>query len=99
MLYRHGDVLIQAIKKLPRGAEERPGTILARGELTGHSHRIQDPSTVQLWHLHGEIFIEVKADTALLIHEEHKTIPLPKGLYKSWMQREYTPQEIRRVLD
>ncbi|GGJ24218.1 hypothetical protein [Deinococcus roseus] len=99
MLYRHGDVLIQSIEHLPAGAQERPGTILARGELTGHSHRIQDPATVQLWQLHGEIYIEVTAGLAHLIHEEHKTIPLPKGIYKSWMQREYTPQAIRRVLD
>lgn len=99
MLYRHGDVLVHLIPKLPEHATERPGTILARGELTGHSHRIQDPATVQLWQLNGEIYIEVKTDVALLIHEEHHTIPLPRGFYKSWMQREYTPKAIMRVRD
>lgn len=99
MLYRHGDVLIQKTNELPTGAEQRPGTILARGELTGHSHRIEDPSTVQLWQHNGEIFVEVLAEQARLIHEEHKPIVLSRGFYRSWMQREYTPTAIRRVLD
>lgn len=98
MLYRHGDVLVQAVPSLP-AAHPRPGTTLARGELTGHSHRFRDPTTVQLYHAGPDLYLEVLAERAELIHEEHRTISLPRGYYRVWMQREYSPQAIRRVLD
>ena len=43
-MWRHGDVLIAAISKIPTNATPRPGTILAYGEITGHSHRLQNPA-------------------------------------------------------
>ncbi|AWN47590.1 hypothetical protein DK419_15790 [Methylobacterium terrae] len=41
-MWRQGDIFIQAIRTLPREAAERPlpHTVLAHGELTGHSHRV-----------------------------------------------------------
>lgn len=99
MLYRHGDVLVQRIEKLPEGVQRRQGTVLAYGELTGHSHRIADAGTVRLWSHRDETCVEVIADQALLVHDEHGPIQLPRGVYRSWMQREYTPQAIVRVLD
>lgn len=99
-LYRHGDVFIAAVKAVPADAERRPGAILARGEATGHAHRISDPDGVQLFE--GENaggYLRVDAAMATLIHEEHKPITLPKGTYRFWIQREYSPKEIRRVVD
>lgn len=98
-LYRHGDVMVSQLEAIPSAAKEKSGSILARGEFTGHSHRIQESAAVQLWELNGETFLEVKAERATLIHEEHKPIVLAKGLYRYWMQREYTPQAIVRVMD
>jgi hypothetical protein len=34
-----------------------------------------------------------------IIHEEHSPIPLARGFYRVWRQREYSPQEIRVVRD
>ncbi|MGY2894408.1 hypothetical protein [Deinococcus sp. UYEF24] len=98
MLYRHGDVLVQAVPALP-AAHPRPGVTLARGEVTGHSHRFSQADQVQLYHAGAETFVEVLSERADLIHEEHATITLPRGYYKVWMQREYSPEAIRRVLD
>lgn len=98
MLYRHGDVLVQRVESMPH-ALPRPGTTLARGEVTGHSHRFRDPATMQLYQAGLETYVRVLADAAELIHEEHHTITLPRGDYRVWMQREYSPQAIRRVVD
>ena len=98
MLYRHGDVLIQRVPTLP-AAHPRSGSTLAHGEVTGHSHRFRDPSSVQLYTTGADTYVRVLTAHAELIHEEHHTISLPRGDYKVWMQREYHPQAIRRVVD
>jgi hypothetical protein len=99
VLYRHGDVLIKRIASLPRGAQQREGATLAQGELTGHSHRIQQAQTVQLWTQGNGLFLEVKEPSATLIHEEHRAIELPQGLYQVWRQREYRPDAYVEVMD
>jgi hypothetical protein len=79
ILYRHGDVLIRHIASLPVGAKKSVGATLAHGEVTGHSHRIQQSDAIQLW-IHGsELFLEVKEASATLVHEEHRAIELPQG--------------------
>lgn len=98
-MWRHGDVLIAAISKIPTSATPRPGTILAYGEITGHSHRLQNPDSAELWEAGGTLFLRILAESATVVHEEHKPITLPRGTYRVWMQREYTPSEIRTVVD
>ena len=45
----------------------------------------------------GEMFIDVVADRAEVVHEEHGPIMLNRGVYRVWRQREYDPQaEFRR---
>lgn len=99
MMWRHGDVMIAGVAAIPHGAQRRISTVLVRGEITGHSHRIANADTAELWERYGDVFIAVTAETATLIHEEHKPITLPRGIYKVWQQREYTPEAIRRVVD
>ncbi|MCC5645478.1 hypothetical protein LC607_21515 [Nostoc sp. CHAB 5824] len=99
VLYRHGDVLIRRITSLPVGAQRGIGATLAHGEITGHSHRIQQSHAVQLW-VHGsDLFLEVKEPSATLVHEEHRAIELPQGLYRVWKQREYRPDAYVEVMD
>ncbi len=98
-MWRHGDILVAAVTQIPEGARCRTGAVLAKGELTGHSHRVEDAETAQVWDYRGEMFLEVTAPTARLVHQEHKPITLPQGTYRFWFQREYTPQAIRRVID
>lgn len=89
MLFRHGDVLIMQIAEMPTGGGLRLAVpILAQGEVTGHSHRIEDPTKAEVWYINGEMFIKVWAPTRV-IHEEHQPIPLDPGCYRVWQQREY----------
>lgn len=100
-MWRHGDVLVAVVDAIPEGAkkEKDANPVLAYGEITGHSHRIAEPNAAELWEKDGEKFLKVVADNATLIHEEHKPITLPRGVYKVWQQREYSPREVRRVFD
>lgn len=97
-MWRHGDVLIAPVEAIPASAKSRKQPVLAYGEVTGHSHRIENPERVELWESGDEIFLKV-LETTRVVHEEHKPITLPPGTYRAWKQREYTPQEIRYVRD
>lgn len=97
-LYRHGDVLLKAIRDLPRGLEKHSGTTLASGEMTGHRHRIQETDRAQLWVQGNNLFLEIKGN-ATLVHEEHHPIVLPQGIYQVWRQREYRPEQDLEVED
>jgi hypothetical protein len=98
-MYRHGDVIIAAASEVPADARPRHSAVLARGEATGHSHRIADPSSVEIFEAGDIGFLRVNADSATLVHDEHKPIALPRGIYRFWQQREYSPKAIRRVVD
>lgn len=98
-MWRHGDVLIGAVEGIPAGARRRHSSILVRGEVTGHSHRIEAPETTEVWEHGGELYLLVVARQARVVHEEHHPIAIPRGSYRVWQQREYTPTSIRRVHD
>jgi hypothetical protein len=98
MLYRHGDVLINSIPKIPAGATRLPHTTLAHGEITGHSHTINEPENVELFELDGTLYLRVIKPSSV-VHQEHAPILLQPGVFKVWRQREYSPKEIRIVRD
>ncbi len=99
MLWRQGDVMIASIEHLPIGGQRLKGSVLVEGEMTGHTHRIVDPSSAELWEIGGVLHMKVLADTTYIVHDEHNSLELPKGVYRIWQQREYTPQQVRRVRD
>jgi hypothetical protein len=98
MLWRHGDVLIATVEQIPSGAEQQKTNVLVLGEVTGHSHRVEDAQKARVWRYGGQLFLEVKIETCI-VHEEHKPIVLAPGSYRIWQQREYTPERIVRVRD
>jgi hypothetical protein len=95
--YRQGDVLVERVDSIPQDAVLRNTNIVAYGEATGHNHSFGDGRTQVLEH-DGNIFARLVVATPLE-HQEHATIVLPPGDYRITLQREYTPQEIRRVQD
>lgn len=98
--WRHGDIMVAMVENLPGRAVVRPGApVLAWGEVTGHSHRIEDASATTFYSVADDGFFVVHAESVRLIHEEHGPITLPKGTYRFWHQREYFPDAIRRVVD
>lgn len=109
MLYRQGDVMFKRVAELPRGmatAKRENGTV-AYGEVTGHSHRLADLETAQVLKCGEGLFVTVSEaglslsgdPGATFIHEEHGPIHLPPGNYQVQIQREYSPEAIRNVLD
>jgi len=103
-MWRQGDVFITRVESIPEQARRSPlpHGILVHGEMTGHSHRLADPTTAALFsggHGAREMFLEVLAGGTRIVHEEHGTIELPAGFYRAWRQREYSPEAIRVVRD
>lgn len=99
-IYRHGDVLIIRIDKMPEGVKPVPDdngrTILAYGEVTGHAHAI-DATVSKLFEDSGvqDKFLQVTAPVALLTHEEHDAIELPCGDYIVRQQRSLDPMALK----
>ena len=99
-MYRQGDVLLVATEATPSGKKvkaEAGRLILARGEATGHHHSVSARNAT-MFDEAGK-FLLVVADQATLDHQEHSAIEVAPGAYWVVRQREYTPEEIRRVQD
>jgi hypothetical protein len=98
-MWRQGDVFITAVRSVPGRANKQPHVILAQGEITGHAHRVLEPKSAEIWADGDRTFLRVLDDRATIVHDEHAAITLPQGVYLFWLQREYTPQAPRRVID
>lgn len=97
--FRHGDVLIEQLERLPGSLHRLEHGILAQGEVTGHSHRLEPAAGGRLFMgPGGRLYMEVVAPVRV-VHQEHAPIHLDPGFYRVWRQREYSPQEIRVVRD
>lgn len=99
MQYRHGDVMIEKVNSLPSGLRKARHTVLAHGEITGHSHRIKEQGSAFLYEALTDLYLHVTAEQATVVHEEHHPIHLSSGYYRVWRQREYSPEEIRIIRD
>jgi hypothetical protein len=98
-LWRQGDVFIIATPGLPATGRVERRPVLGEGEITGHAHRLQDPASARVFSVGANLYLEVLAETATIVHEEHGPITLPRGGYAVQIQREYSPREIRQVAD
>jgi hypothetical protein len=95
--FRQGDVSILAVKDVPKQARRVKGElVLARGELSGHSHRIVDGKASLHRALPDRLFLRVESRSARLFHEEHEDVRLPRGNYEIRRQREFDPFGGRR---
>jgi hypothetical protein len=92
MIYRHGDVILRQIEKLPGRHDvinNKPSCVLAEGETTGHKHLLTaSEGNVLLIESHGERFLQLDRP-ATLTHEEHKTIQVNIGIYEILQEREF----------
>jgi hypothetical protein len=104
---RQGDVLLiragadVATKKHAPEPREAGRVVLAHGEVTGHAHAIAEPGACLL-RAEGisDRVLTVGAELALLVHEEHGTIPVEAGstcLVRR--QREWSDEQDRQVAD
>lgn len=106
---RQGDILLIPVtrRQVPRALEpvprdKRGRLVLAEGEVTGHCHAVLDEEAA----LFRQVDMDEMADRFLrveeevqLVHEEHGTVALEKGDWIVRHKREYSPEEIQRVVD
>lgn len=97
-MLQQGDVLIVKVKEIQ--GKKLTHLTLAKGELTGHNHTITR-GEAELYDHEGTLFLRVKSDEAILTHQEHDTLTIPKGDYKINIVREYDhfAEEARKVQD
>lgn len=88
MMYQQGDVLAFKVDKIPQEAKKLKNLILMHGEVTGHCHQVTS-GLAELFETGSTKYLKVLSDEAVVTHEEHKAITLPKGVYKIERVREY----------
>lgn len=98
-VWRQGDVFLIATASLPDKGRTERRNVLAEGEITGHAHRLRESASGQVFAVGEDLYLEVLADSATIVHEEHGPVTVPRGGYAVRIQREYSPKEIRRVVD
>ena len=97
-MYRQGDLLFVQVTNIPTEAIEQKDGIIAKGEITGHMHRIQQQQKAMLMIAAGIAYIKALQETEI-VHEEHNTIILPPGEWEVRRQQEYEPSGWRQVVD
>ena len=97
---RQGDVLLIP-RAAPEGAQLRGGDslVLARGEVTGHAHRLLGP--VAAWRGEDGRRYVLVGEGVTITHEEHDPIPapVPPGWYEVRQQQTWWADGWRRVRD
>jgi hypothetical protein len=101
--WRQGDIYFVKLDGEPRsdGAPVKNG-IIAKGETTGHAHRVSPSSMAQgaLLSLVGRsMFLRSPEAGTTIVHDEHGPIALPAGSYAVVPQREFDGLRWRPVLD
>ena len=102
---RQGDVWLELVDALPPGCTELPrekdAVILARGEATGHAHRVVN-RLAKFWQAPNNqryLTTPPSSDT-VLDHEEHQAVTLERRkVYRVKTQVEYTPAGFQNVAD
>jgi hypothetical protein len=111
-IFAQGDLLIERVADTkPSGQRIEPAAdgalVLAEGEVTGHRHAIHDRVTMfrddaLARDIPGGLYVghvRVDGPTALVQHEEHGAIELPRGTWRVRRQRELEPRDARLVAD
>ena len=106
--YRQGDILLERIYEIPKQImnhqqqqqqQTQDNYIIAHGE-SGNQHRMskhvlifENPENKE------ERYVQVLSQNTDLLHQEHKSIHIPQGIYKIRREREYNAFEsaIRQV--
>lgn len=98
MMYQQGDVILKKVEKVQ--GKKLNHLVLAEGEVTGHCHQVTE-GDAGLYEKDGTLYLSVQSDSAVVTHEEHGAITLPKGNYEICKVREYDHflEESRAVQD
>jgi len=95
-MLRQGDLLFVPCDGIPSDAKVVADNVVARGETTGHTHRVRAGAVVLMA---GMVQYIRALQEAFVDHEEHATVILPTGDWLVKRQREYQPDGWRQVAD
>ena len=101
--WRQGDIYFVKLDEEP-GSEGTPvkNGVIAKGETTGHAHRVAPSSMAQgavLSLVGSSMFLRSPQAGTKIVHDEHSPIDLPAGLFAVVPQREFDGLGWRQVLD
>lgn len=95
LLKRQGDILLERVDR-PAGGRPIEDGVIARGETTGHAHRLEGGTLLQD---RGDVLAAVP-EGGKVVHEEHDTLELEPGVWLVHRQTEYlAPGENAAVYD
>ena len=99
-LYRHGDLLIRQVNKIPESAKRLSTNIVAHGE-NGNTHKLHGSHQVYGTRPDNPRIIEptyfqAKEEISLK-HQEHDTLKISKGNYVILHEREHDPFNIVEI--
>ena len=96
--YRHGEICLLIIDKLPKGLKQVKSNVLMTGSHS-NSHTF-DKGKLYL-NEDGQTFGYLVAENTKLFHPEHspKGAKIKDGIYQLIKQREVTPEGFRPVID
>jgi hypothetical protein len=96
-----GDVTFVPVKTVPKGMKLVPDGVLARGESSGHSHRVSVLEDAELYQMDGKMFLCVGDNGVSIVHEEHAPVTLDHGNYEVHIDQsfDYSVQALRNVAD
>jgi hypothetical protein len=102
--WRQGDIYFVKLDEEINSADAVPvkNGIIAKGETTGHAHRVSQSSMTAgaLLSLVGRsMFLRSPEAGATIVHDEHGPIELPAGSYAVVPQQEFDGLRWRQVLD
>ena len=102
--WRQGDIFFVKLEQMPEfdDAKAVKTGVIARGEQTGHMHRVSGPSLTDgaaLVLLGGSMYLKSPEAGATIVHDEHGSIQLPVGAYAVVNQQEFDGLRWQRVLD
>lgn len=96
---QQGDVILEIVKDIPKGAEPLPKPILLHSDRTNHTHQVVGKGA-KVFKDNNTCYVQVPS-SALVKHEEHKDIKLAKGFYRMRIVQEYShfDEEARNAID
>ena len=87
---QQGDVTFTPVAVLPARCHLKADGILARGEATGHAHRLADATDGLLYEAEdGTLYLVTGARSSTTIHEEHGPVTRSEGVDRIGQVREY----------
>ncbi len=102
--WRQGDIFFVKVEDTFNldGAKAVKNGVIARGETTGHMHRVAASSLAAgavLYALDRALYLRASEAGATIVHDEHKPIELAAGVYAVVPQQEFDGLRWRQVVD